>query len=297
MHLSMNNEGTLPIKRDLTFAYLISLVIALIMAVVSIAGLLYGTGIYPGLEVKMLPLFVGQDALNLVVGLPMLLGSMWLARRGSLTGLLLWPGALFYVLYDYGYYVLGAPFNAFFLPYLALITLSLYTIIGIIASIDGVVVRERLVSTVPNKLVGTFLAALALLFTTLWTLMTISALLSGTPLDPIPHVVVIMDLTVQLPALFVCGVLLWRREPVAYLTATGLLLQAGLYLIGLSVITVLQEIVTAASFDPVAVGPGIVVGAVSLALIAPFWRGAAKRQQAKSIITDTKVAESAAMKI
>jgi hypothetical protein len=296
MHLSKHNERTLPIKRDLMLPYLVSLVIALIMAVVSIAGLLYGTGIYPGLEAKMLPLFVGQDALNLVVGLPMLLGSMWLARSGSLIGLLLWPGALFYVLYDYGYYVLGAPFNAFFLSYLALITLSGYTIIWIIASIDGEMVRERLVGTVPNKLVGGFLAALALLFTALWTLMTISALSSSTPLDPIAHVVVIMDLTVQLPALLVCGVLLWRREPVAYLIAAGLLLQAGLYLIGLSVITVLQEVVTAAPLDLVAVGPGIVVGAVSLALISPFWRGAAKRQQATSIIINNKGAEPAAMK-
>src|SRR5262245_43126834 len=100
-------------KRDLTFAYRISIVVAVVMTVASIAGLLYGTRIYPGIEAKLLPLFVGQDALNLVVGLPLLLGAMWLARRGALIGLLLWPGALFYVLYDYGYYVLGAPFNAF----------------------------------------------------------------------------------------------------------------------------------------------------------------------------------------
>src|SRR4051812_40072509 len=103
MDRSNNNvydEYTLPIKRDLTLAYLVSLIIVLVMTVTSVAGLLNGTGIYPGIEAKLLPLFVGQDALNVVVGLPMLLGSMWLARRGSLTGLLLWPGALFYVLYD-----------------------------------------------------------------------------------------------------------------------------------------------------------------------------------------------------
>src|SRR6478672_5845051 len=152
MDLSKSHEHSVPIKRDLTLAYVVSLVIASVMAVASTAGLLFGAGIYPGVETKVLPLFVGQDALNLLVGLPMLLGSMWLTRRGSLTGLLLWPGALFYILYDYGYYALGAPFNAFFLPYLALITLSGYTIIGIVASIDGLVVRERLAATVPSRL-------------------------------------------------------------------------------------------------------------------------------------------------
>ena len=46
-----------------------------------------------------MPGLLGQDAFNLVVGVPLPLGLLWLARRGSLVGLLLWPGALFYVLY------------------------------------------------------------------------------------------------------------------------------------------------------------------------------------------------------
>ena len=291
MNVNNNHERTLPIKNNLTLAYLLSLVIAFVMTIASLAGLLYGPSIYPGLEAKMLPLFVGQDALNLVVALPMLLGSMWLARRGSLTGLLLWPGALFYVLYDYGYYVLGAPFNAFFLPYIALMTLSAYTMIGIVASIDGGAVRDRLAGTVAPRLAGGFLVVLSLLFTTLWTLMTISALSNGTSLDPIPHVVVIMDLTVQLPALLVGGILLWRRQPLAYVVAVGLLLQAGVYLAGLSVITIAQEVVTSAPFDPVAVVSGFVVGAICLALILPFVRGAARPQQAE--VLNTKLAESA----
>ncbi len=36
---------TLPIKGDLTLAYLVSLMIALLMTVASVAGLLYGTRI------------------------------------------------------------------------------------------------------------------------------------------------------------------------------------------------------------------------------------------------------------
>jgi len=272
-------EGT---RHSLKIAYIASLAIALIMTVASIAGLLYGSDIYPGIETKLLPLFVGQDALNLIVGLPMLLGSMWLARRGSVIGLLLWPGALFYVLYDYGYYVLGAPFNAFFLPYIALMTLSAYTMVGVAISIDGESLRERLGGSVPSRLTGGFLVAVALLFITLWTAITLSALFSGTDLDPIAHVVVIMDLTVQLPALLLGGILLWRREPFAYVISTALLLQAGVYLIGLSVITMVQEAVTDTPFDSVAVIPGLVVGGICLALIIPFVRGATKRGRATS---------------
>jgi hypothetical protein len=103
-----------------------------------------------------------------------------------------------------------------------------------------------------------------------------SALASGSPADPIVRTVVTMDLTVQLPALFAGGVLLWRRAPLGYVVAAGLLLQAATYLIGLSAITVLQEVLTQVPFDAVAVVPGIVVGAVSLALLASFVRGAAE---------------------
>src|SRR5690349_24647551 len=128
--------------------------IALVVTVVSVAGLLDGPRLYPSLDTQSLPLFVGQDVLNLLVGLPLLLGALWLVRRGALSGLLLWPGALFYVLYDYGYYVLGAPFNLFFLAYLALMTLSAYTLIGILRSTDARAVRDRLADCVPHRLTG-----------------------------------------------------------------------------------------------------------------------------------------------
>jgi hypothetical protein len=200
---------------------------------------------------------------------------MWLAHRGALIGLLLWPGALFYVLYDYGYYVLGAPFNVFFLPYLALMTLSAYAMVGIVASVDRGEVRKRLASAVPARLTGGFLAGLAVLFMALWTGMTVAVLLSGSALDQIARVVTIMDLTVQLPALFVAGILLLRRQALGYVVAAGLLLQAAAYLIGLSAITVLQELLLGAPLDPIAVVPGLVVGIISLGLIARFVRAEA----------------------
>lgn len=119
--------GGLPITRDLTLPAAVSLVVALLMAGASIVGILYPTVIYPTDELRHW--FVINDALNLVAGLPLLLGSMRLAtpivaRRGKLIGLLCWPGALFYVLYVYLAYTLSVPFGVLFLPYLLLVTLS-----------------------------------------------------------------------------------------------------------------------------------------------------------------------------
>jgi len=261
-------------KYDLRLAYIASLLVAVGMAAVSLAALVDWDRVYPGIEAKMLPLFVGQDALNLVVGLPILLGAMVLARRGALIGLLLWPGALFYVAYDYGYYVLGAPYTVFFLPYIGLVTVSMYAAIAVVVGIDGTAVRERLSDVVPVRLVGGFLAAVALLFTALWTTLNLSAAAGSSPIDPVLRVVTIMDLSVQLPALLLGGILLWRRAPIGYVVTAGLLLQAATYLAGLSAITLLQEALLGTPIDPVAVFPGFVIGAVSLAFVAFFVRGA-----------------------
>jgi hypothetical protein len=258
----------------LRLAYLASILVAIVMTVVSVAALLDWRLVYPGIETKMLPLFVGQDALNLIIALPTLLGSMWLARRGTLIGLLLWPGALFYVAYDYGFYVLGAPYTALFVPYIALMTLSMYAAIAVIVGIDGDMVRERLTGSVPARLAGGFLVGLALLFMTLWTALNLSAAASGTPVDPVLKVVTTLDLSLQLPALFVGGLLLWRRTALGYVVACGLLLQAAAYLAGLSAITLLQEALMATPIDPVAVYPGFAVGAIGLGFIAFFVRGA-----------------------
>jgi hypothetical protein len=220
----------LPITRDLTLAYLVSLVIAFLMAVASVAGLLYRAAIYPTDE--LLLSFLPNDALNLVVGLPILLGSMWLARRGKLIGLLCWPGALFYVLYVYVLYLIGMPFNALFLPYLLLVPLSAYTIIGIVASIDGEAVRQRLTGVVPAKIAGGVLGGLAILLIVRQIAIVVATLTNQTTVDTLERMLWIADVTVGCPALLAGGVLLWRREPLGYVAGAGLLLQYGVLAVG-----------------------------------------------------------------
>src|ERR1700693_5174162 len=98
---------TRPLKGDLTLACRTSILIALLMALVSVAGLAWGPPSLSGIDHDrafgvsastagiLVPGFLVQDLFNLVVGLPILVGAMWLARRGSLLRLVLWAGALF----------------------------------------------------------------------------------------------------------------------------------------------------------------------------------------------------------
>jgi hypothetical protein len=263
----------LPITRDLTLAYVASLVIALLMTVASVAGLLYRTVIYPTDE--LLLSFLPNDALNLVVGLPILLGSMWLARRGKLIGLLCWPGALFYVLYVYVLYVIGMPFNALFLPYLLLVPLSAYTIIGVIASIDGQAVRQRLTGVVPARTAGGILAGLAILLIVRQIAIIVAALTNQTPVDTLERMLWIADSVVGCPALLAGGVLLWRREPLGYVAGAGPLLGYGVLAVGLIPVMVFQALYTASPVDVAGIVVVLVMVAICFIPFAFFVRGAA----------------------
>jgi len=69
--------------RDTTLAYALSLLIALMMAGMSLAVLFFQSAIYPTEETRQS--FVANDVVNLFIGLPILLASMALSRRGKLS--------------------------------------------------------------------------------------------------------------------------------------------------------------------------------------------------------------------
>lgn len=84
-----------------------SLMVGLLMLGVSLAGLISPNKLYPTVELRHS--FLANDVVNLGIGLPILLFSMWYAQRSRLVGMPLWPGALLYVLYNYIAYLFGAP--------------------------------------------------------------------------------------------------------------------------------------------------------------------------------------------
>lgn len=84
------DTNRLPITRNLSLAYTLSLVLAFLMAAMSLTGIFFQAAIYPTEELRQS--FVSNDVVNIFIGLPILIGSMVLARRGRLIGLLFLPG-------------------------------------------------------------------------------------------------------------------------------------------------------------------------------------------------------------
>jgi hypothetical protein len=270
MNKDQARNASLPVKHNLTLIYALSFIIAILMAAASVAGLLCQTSVYPTDE--LLQSFLPNDVANLLIGLPMLLASMWLTRRGKLIGLLFWPGALFFVLYNYIVYVFAMPLNLAFLAHLALVMLSVYTLIGLFTSIDGKVVQQRLSGTVPERLAGGILAGLGLLFFLIVIGTIVNAFISHTQIAETELALHIADFLIT-PAWVVCGVLLWQRKAFGYVAGLGLLFQASMLFIGLIIVLLLRPFLTAAPFNLVDVVVILVMGLICFIPFTLFIRG------------------------
>jgi len=246
------------------------------MTVASAAGLFYPTRLYPTDELRQS--FVANDVVNLFIGLPVLLGSMWLARRGKLIGLLLWPGALFYVPYNYLVYTFALPLDVGFLLSLVLLTLSTYTMVGLVAGIDGKEVQRRLRGVVPERLAGGILAGLGIAFSLLAIGTIINHLVTKTPIAGPELALQVSDFVIS-PAWVIGGILLWRRKPLGYLTGAGLLFQASMLFIGLIVFLLLQPLLTAAPFALADIVVTLVLGLICFVPFALFLRGILSKEE------------------
>jgi hypothetical protein len=208
-------------------AHVLSALAGGLLVVISVCGLLLGgRGLYdpdPALRAA----FQAQDAVTLLLALPLLAASMWLTRRGSARGLLLWAGMLLYVVYWYYFYVVGARFNPLFLAYVAVDAAALVALGALVVRVDVTAVGERFAADSPARAIGGFLVAMALLFTALWCADVVRRLRLGQPLDVVSRHVYAIDLSALLPLMLAAGVLVWRRRPWGYLLAGPLLVKAA----------------------------------------------------------------------
>lgn len=189
---------------------------------------IYGQGLYASdTSLVALGYRVG-DAVTLVLGIPLLVLSLLLYRRGSLKGGLCLAGALAYFLYTYGSMAFGAAYNALFLVYVALLGASLFALVFTLASFDARELPSHFSASLPRRGIGLFLIVSGVILAVVWLgLSILPSLLQGqTPPEVASYTTFItgvMDLGVVAPALIVAGTLLLRRAPVGFLLASMML--------------------------------------------------------------------------
>lgn len=239
-----------------------------LVAVLSVAATLLGLlvdGFYRD-PLELTYQAYGQDTVTLVFVVPLLVAGLVLARRGSLRGYVLWLGSLGYLLYTYAVYAVITEFNPFFLGYVALFGLSLYTFVAGVLAVDPVAVRERLAS-LPTRVVSWSLAAMGTLVALLWLSEAVPATLADEKPASVAdaglpaNVVHVLDLGVVVPAVLLTAWWLHTGRAWGYVLAGVLVVK--LTTIGLAVLAMIVWMSRAG--EPVTAAEVAVFAVVTLA--------------------------------
>jgi hypothetical protein len=246
-------------SRRLSPVFILSLVIAGLTTGLSLAGLLFPMSMYPTNDIRQS--FIANDAVNLVIGLPVLLGTLWLLRLGKLPGLLGLPGALFYVTYNAIAYAAAMPLTWLFFVHLGLVILSVAAIFLLLSSVDGAAVQARLQGCVAER----FGAGVLVGFGALFFLRAVAEFFDGAAGMAEFGVLVADGLTT--PFWILGGLYLWRKQPPGYVSGAGLLFQASMLFVGLLTFFILQPFVAGVPFP---MADFIVILAMGLVVFVPF---------------------------
>ncbi len=190
--------------------------------------MIYGQGLYSYDTVSSAAQAKANDLVMLVLGLPLLVVSTWLAFRGSLHGQLLLTGTLGFILYTYMSMAFLAAFNALFLVYTALYSLSLFAFILSTMSVDLAALPGRFSERLPRGWIAGLLFLIAGFLLVAWLGRILPPIIRDqTPLleNATTMVIQAMDLGLIVPLAVLSGILLLRRSAWGYLLVSVALLK------------------------------------------------------------------------
>jgi len=163
---------------------------------------------------------LGQDWVDLVLVVPVLVATAAFALRGSRIAALLLGGAVLYAAYSYAIYAFAMHLNWLFLLYCATLGISVFALVDLVARFDAVPRGD-----LPVRAAAGMLFAIAGVFGLLWLGQAVPAMLRNAPPAEVvkaglaTNPVYVLDLSLVLPALVVIGVSLLRGERFGFVVA------------------------------------------------------------------------------
>ncbi|MGF7118532.1 hypothetical protein [Methanobacterium oryzae] len=211
--------------------YTNSITIAFLALIATLSGLFW-KGLYKGDTISGTAQMMGQDLVTLVICIPILIGTLYLIYKDSLKGRLIWMGTIFYFLYSYASMSFLTSYNQLFLVYVAIFSISLYTLLGEMFSLDIKAIKKSFSPGTIHKVTAVFLVIIGLMLAAMWLKMIIDSLLTGiapASLESYTTLVIqALDLGVVVPAAIITGVLLFKGKEWGYVLASIFLIKVSL---------------------------------------------------------------------
>jgi hypothetical protein len=184
--------------------------------------MIYGKGLYQHMSADVAIQGIAQDYVTLFVGVPLLLISLFIARKNSLRGLFFLSGTLGYFLVTYLFYLAMGMYNWMFLVYAFLLGSSFFAFMLIILLLDSDKVKTIFRSEMLVRNAGIFLIINGALVALLWLSIVVPPLFNGTIYpQQLQHYTTLivqgLDLGLLLPMAFVIGFLAISKNSFGYL--------------------------------------------------------------------------------
>ena len=109
---------------------------ALLAAAGSVVGLSPAADIYGQETADLADQATAQDLVNLLLVAPLVLILGWRAHRGHLSAYLGWLGCVAFTVYNYAIYAFSIHFGPLFLVWIGVLGLSLFALLGSLATVD-----------------------------------------------------------------------------------------------------------------------------------------------------------------
>jgi hypothetical protein len=265
-----SSSRQLPVTGELTRPINLTMIVTILLGILSLGGLIFPGEFYQS-EI-LIQTYMTNDVINLVVGVPILLGSLWFMRRSSVAALLIWPGALLFVIYNYISYVIGIPIDVLTFIYLVLVLLSAFIIYDILQRVDSKSVQAQLSGKVSGKLAGWFLLIFGILFILRALSMIAGPVLNQTDLPAAEAGVLAADISISI-LWMIGGYFLLRDKPLGYSSGLGLLFAASMLFLGLIIFLIIQPFLTTAPLNLVDIAVVAVMALIFSIPLILFLRG------------------------
>jgi hypothetical protein len=195
----------------------------------------YGKGLYKNESVSMAAQARAQDMVTLCIGIPLLIGALYLSRKELLKGKLLLAGMQGYFLYTYASYSFYAMYNSLFLVYVLLMSVSFFAFTLTMLSFDLESIGSYFNPKLQVKFIGGVLIFVAVAVALMWLKRIATPLVNGVMPTELEHyttlIIQALDLGFVVPAAILAGILLMKRNPFGYLLASVMIIKESTLLI------------------------------------------------------------------
>jgi hypothetical protein len=253
---------------------LLSIPLAVLVIIVSCVGL-FTPYFYSAETLNWQAQSLGQDLIDLFLAVPCLIIFSILAYRNKRSARVIWGGVVLYLTYTFVIYCFDIHFNKMFIIYCLCLGLSFYSLMYFLFTFYSERKNESLENKSINRIISIYFIFISVVFYFLWLSEILPSIFQNTIPKSIKeaglptNAVHVIDLSCFLPCIFLTGILLLKRKPLAFILTPILLTFFVLMDITIGMLVVIVKLKGLES-DIFITGVMVVFALVSLVLLILF---------------------------